>query len=347
VLWAEVREQQSVDAILAMQGRLVRLLRTLPDVSMPQLRESAEREFDYGAGAPRPCIIYADPPWSYEGGASHMNAAARHYTTMSDEQLAALPVAGLAGEDCALLMWATFPKLQSALRVMAAWGFEYKTVFLVWVKVRRYMARLNGTLGRYTQPNSEVLLLGMRGNMAPTACYGFARCNVLMARARGHSRKPDLVRQIAVELFGDYPRIELFARYPGPPRDWHGWGNQLAAEQDDDDDGSGGDDDDDDERDDVSAKRRRRTAATFSKLETFGAHESLGPIDYPLPDNLPTVVPAVMVARLDQFFAPETPRVHATYTPLTAADIEANIDVVRMRQRRNANALFAHNYQTK
>lgn len=341
-LWTKVREEQSAGALLSMQVRLDRLLRALPDIGMSQLRDSADREFGDGGGAPRPCIIYADPPWAY-GSATHLNAAARHYTTMSDERLAALPVAGLAGEDCALLLWATFPKLQSALRVMAAWGFEYKTVFTVWVKVRRYMARLSGTLGHYTRPNAEVLLLGMRGNMTPAAGQGFARCNVLMARTRGHSRKPELVRQIAVELFGDFPRIELFARHPGPPRDWRGWGNQLEASlagEDDEDE----DDDDQDHANRVrSAKRARHVAPTFEKLESFGAHESLAPTDYPLAGDSPAAVPTVAVARLDQFFARETRPVHGNYAPLSTA-VEANVDVIRARQRLLANALFAFNY---
>ena len=34
-------------------------------------------------------------------------------------------------------MWATFPQIADALRVMEAWGFEYKTCAFVWIKKNR------------------------------------------------------------------------------------------------------------------------------------------------------------------------------------------------------------------
>lgn len=150
----------------------------------------------------RPCIINCDPPWSYDNQA-HSNAAESHYPTMSDEQLAALPVAGLAGEDCALLMWATLPRLDSALRVMAAWGFEYRTAFAVWVKVQRYIGRLRSGTGTFTQPNAELVLLGTRGRISAAASANAELLNnVVMSGRREHSRKPDLLRQMALEVFG-------------------------------------------------------------------------------------------------------------------------------------------------
>ena len=40
-----------------------------------------------------------------------------------------------------------------------------------------------------------------------------------------HSRKPDTVRKRIVELVGDLPRIELFAREK--PDGWDVWGNEV------------------------------------------------------------------------------------------------------------------------
>lgn len=366
-----VRTQRATsETIFGMQAQLDRLLRTLPDLQMPRLRNEARDVFGADATAVRPCIIYADPPWSYPYADSHVSSALHHYKTMSDEELAALPVAGLASEDCALLMWATCPRLQSALRLMAAWGFEYKTVFIVWVKVQRYMARLHGTTGRYTRPNAELLLLGTRGSMAPTLRTGINRCNVLLARPHGHSRKPDVVRQIAVELFGDYPRIELFARHPGPPVDWRAWGNELARASDDGDvdnasaahqldndvraadnasDGATQDDGTDSVVTTEPAAKRKRLrysamAPTFEALESFEAHATLGAQQFVEPDNLEPIVPVVRVHRLDRFFAPETTPIHANYAPLTVRDVSDNIDYIRNRQQQHADALFAFNY---
>ena len=56
---------------------------------------------------------------------------------MRIEELCALPVADIADRDCALFLWATFPQLPEALRLIQAWGFVYKTVAFVWLKQNR------------------------------------------------------------------------------------------------------------------------------------------------------------------------------------------------------------------
>lgn len=58
----------------------------------------------------------------------------QHYPTMGLEDIKALPVSDLATEDCALILWATFPMLKEALSVIDAWGLTYKTVAFTWVK---------------------------------------------------------------------------------------------------------------------------------------------------------------------------------------------------------------------
>ena len=64
-------------------------------------------------------IIYADPPWRYEQR-KVQGAAENHYPTMSIDELCALPVPELAAKDCALFLWATFPQLPEALRLIRA-----------------------------------------------------------------------------------------------------------------------------------------------------------------------------------------------------------------------------------
>lgn len=58
-------------------------------------------------------VIYADPPWHYrvwsKKGAGR--SAESHYSTMSLEEIKALPVHLLAARDCALFLWITFPLL--------------------------------------------------------------------------------------------------------------------------------------------------------------------------------------------------------------------------------------------
>lgn len=72
-------------------------------------------------------IIYADPPWRYEQK-NRQGSAELHYPTMSIEEICSLPVADLAAKDSVLFLWATFPQLPEALKVIKAWGFSYRSV---------------------------------------------------------------------------------------------------------------------------------------------------------------------------------------------------------------------------
>ncbi len=175
----------------------------------------------------RPSIIYCDPPWAYESKV-HAMGTEGIYDSMSDAEIAALPVAGLASENAALLMWVTLPKLEAAFRIIASWGFTYRTVFLVWDKIGRYYGAPSPSKGHYTRPNHELLLLAIRGSM-PTLSVGASGVHATSLRTRpgDHSRKPEVVRKIIVDTFGDLPRIELFARQI--PLDWLVWGNEIAG----------------------------------------------------------------------------------------------------------------------
>ena len=48
---------------------------------------------------------------------------------------------------------------------------------------------------------------------------------VVFAPIAEHSKKPDIIREKIVELAGDLPRIELFARQS--PTGWDVWGNEV------------------------------------------------------------------------------------------------------------------------
>lgn len=81
-------------------------------------------------------IVYADPPWRYDMKRGN-GVAENHYPTMSIEEICALPVTDLAARDSALFLWATFPQLNEAFRVIEAWGFKYKTLAFLWLKQNR------------------------------------------------------------------------------------------------------------------------------------------------------------------------------------------------------------------
>ena len=157
-------------------------------------------------------IIYMDPPWKYNKRTNKKTkfggGAMGHYECMTMKDIAALSISEIAADNCALFMWTTFPKLKQQILLFDEWGIEYKTLGFSWTKLNKSGEGLFFGPGFYTASNSEVCLLGVRGRMTPV-------CNkvssALLEPLRGHSRKPDEARERIVRLFGDVPRIEMFA----------------------------------------------------------------------------------------------------------------------------------------
>lgn len=168
-------------------------------------------------------IIYADPPWRYTAK-KIQGAAENHYPTMSISELCALPVADLAAKDSALFLWATFPQLPEALRLIQAWGFTYKSVAFVWLKQNRKSPGWFYGLGFWTRGNAEVCLLATRGHPKRQAANVH---QFIISPIREHSRKPEEAREKIVALMGDLPRVELFARQSPPG--WDVWGNEVES----------------------------------------------------------------------------------------------------------------------
>ena len=145
---------------------------------------------------------------------------------MGIDELCALPVADLAAPDSALFLWATFPQLPEALRLIKAWGFQYKSVAFVWLKKNRKADSWFYGLGFWTRGNAEVCLLGVSpGFKAREQVHSHRVHQVIEAPFEGHSKKPDETRRRIVELLGDVPRLELFARDRAPG--WDAWGNEV------------------------------------------------------------------------------------------------------------------------
>ena len=169
-------------------------------------------------------IIYADPPWAYLWGkgkdGGHF-APEKHYSTMSTDEICALDIKRIAAKNCALLLWATMPCLPDAIKVMQAWGFHYKTCAFTWIKTKKDGSPLAG-MESYTKANAELCLLGMRGHIK--SADKTVR-QVIMHPRMGHSVKPPIVRDAIVKLFGDVPKIELFARQYADG--WDCWGNEV------------------------------------------------------------------------------------------------------------------------
>lgn len=168
-------------------------------------------------------IIYADCPWRYRQN-KQRGAAENHYATMPDEDIASLPIGEIAQRDCALFLWATFPLLPEALRTIQAWGFQYKTVAFVWLKTNRIAKTWFWGLGNWTRGNAEICLLATKGK--PKRISKRVH-QLIVAPIERHSKKPDAAREKIVELMGDLPRVELFAREK--PEGWAVWGNEVES----------------------------------------------------------------------------------------------------------------------
>lgn len=189
-------------------------------------------------------IIYADPPWMFSDKATAgKRGVGFKYDEMETEDICSIDVESIAADDCALFLWSTMTHIPDALRVMKAWGFEYKTVAFVWVKTPRgkvptlrlardflyrlytkkkfvdvpYLEflKLHWGMGNYSRSNPELVLLGVKGK--PKRIDKGVH-SVIISQLEEHSKKPDETRTRIERLFGDLPRVELFAR-----QKYQGW----------------------------------------------------------------------------------------------------------------------------
>jgi len=154
-------------------------------------------------------VIYADPPWHYrDKQASGERGAEYKYKTMKDKEIAALPMGNIAADDCAYFQWATGPKMPECIELLKGFGFRYVNICMTWIKYNKNWSLATG-MGNYTRANAEYLLLGLKGRPQRVSKSVHS---VVIAKRGQHSAKPPEVMDRIVELFGDVPRAELFAR---------------------------------------------------------------------------------------------------------------------------------------
>jgi N6-adenosine-specific RNA methylase IME4 len=126
-------------------------------------------------------------------------------------------VQAMAHDDCILWLWVTNHHMREAFEVLAAWGFEQRTI-LTWVKDKMGM-------GDWLRGQTEHAMLAVRGK---PIVHLVSQTTALFAPVRAHSRKPDEFYAF-VESLCPAPRYaELFAR---TERDrWDGHGNEMQRE---------------------------------------------------------------------------------------------------------------------
>jgi N6-adenosine-specific RNA methylase IME4 len=159
--------------------------------------------------------VYADPPWPYGNQATRASTG-RHYRTMAVEDIAALPVRPLTAEDAHLHLWTTNAFLFECPRILEAWGFVYKSMF-VWCKPQM-------GIGNYWRVSHEFLVLGVRGK--PTFRDRSLRSWAMLGRDK-HSSKPEQVR-LMIEKASPPPYLELFGRRAA--QGWTVWGDEIERD---------------------------------------------------------------------------------------------------------------------
>lgn len=181
-------------------------------------------------------IVYADCPWQFNNintGGSMISGAANKYPVMNVKDIMALPIQNITAHDCVLFSWWVGSQPDEAKAVMKAWGFRLITMTgFVWVK-----ETVNGKpdfgMGTWTRAGAECCAIAVKGK--PKRASGSVRSVfiddadiieiAIKAKKEEHSKKPDIFRDLILQLCGDVPRIELFARQK--TNGWHVFGNEV------------------------------------------------------------------------------------------------------------------------
>lgn len=178
-------------------------------------------------------IAYADFPWSY----TPFGTAKLPYKCMAEDEIARFPWHKFLAKDAVVFSWATGPKLDVALRCGEEWRYihrlHYQGVAYTWIKTARSGRPIgaSGPRPRLVKPLDEFLLAYSttpNRRTFPLLTESHVQHVFAPKPKRGqHSRKPAIFRDLIVDLLGDRPRIELFARER--VKGWDGWGDEYPS----------------------------------------------------------------------------------------------------------------------
>ena len=176
-------------------------------------------------------IIYADPPWNFgnrmysSNKNDHHREITRAYPVLKTLDICKLSIKDITDNNAVCFMWTVDAFIPEAIEVMNAWGFKYKTVAFIWQKKEKSGKQVC-YMGQWTMKNCELVLLGTKGKMTQYLKSRKVRQLQEASRERKlHSKKPQIIRDKIVEMFGDLPRIELFARQK--TEGWDCIGNEI------------------------------------------------------------------------------------------------------------------------
>lgn len=171
-------------------------------------------------------IIYADPPWQFNnkktGGSMKSGSEHQYLSVMSVDDICNMPIPEIASDNCTLIMWYVGSMPKEAIKVVESWGFEIKGMNgFVWNKETVKGLPYFG-MGFRTRAGMESAIIAIKGK---PKVYSHSVRQVRSAPVGKHSAKPSEFRDDIVELCGDLPRIELFARKAADG--WDCFGNEV------------------------------------------------------------------------------------------------------------------------
>jgi len=194
-------------------------------------------------------VVYADPAWSRKAGIGD-RAYENTYTTMSWDQILAMPVAQRVLPDAWLFLWIPRPHLLAlhpteidtplgrttvpmplAYAVAQAWGFDAYSTCFIWTKTDEEAPDDHG-LGLIAWDQDEVLCMFKRGRGLPKPDTDKKPGSNHRERAGRHSAKPPYYRDMINDMTGGVPVLELFAREDADhvlPPNFFTWGNQSKG----------------------------------------------------------------------------------------------------------------------
>ena len=168
-------------------------------------------------------VIYSDPAWEYPNkqDTKKLGGASKHYNTMPLKAICDLPVKSIVEKDAVLFLWITSPLLPCFMRVMEAWGFQYKSSF-IWYK--------GHNMSHYNSLRHEFLLVGGRGSSVPDRELDTGKKrlfpSVYKEKQTVHSRKPSYYKAMIDSLYIKGNKLEMFARRVDRAG-WDYWGNEV------------------------------------------------------------------------------------------------------------------------
>lgn len=164
-------------------------------------------------------LIVADPPWRFDAYSERGEdkGAGAQYQCLSPEQIAVqFPVDQLAGGDCLLMLWATWPLIDRQIDCLKAWRFTLRTV-MVWEKVHPSGKPAIGT-GYRVRAMCEPIILAVMGEPRHKPFPGLFK-----GIRREHSRKPERFYDLVDEKCpGLFRRADVFGRQTRPGYDVFG-----------------------------------------------------------------------------------------------------------------------------